>query len=305
VRKQPPKVAERQDFRTGFPLVSVLTPSFNQALWLADNLRSVASQTYEPIEHIVMDGGSSDGSVDILTGNDRPGLTWRSERDTGQSHALNKAFAVSRGEVIGWLNSDDAYCDRRAVEWAVAAFHKHPEIDVVYGYALLADEVNTVLQVIASPPFNRLLLRAINYIYQPTVFVRRRALRSEPYFVREDLRYVMDRDLWMRLSAHSGFHRLPVPTAIDRHQRNRKVLTTGFIAELDAFNASLGIRPSASSAFLTALVGLYMRLVGLIVMMLLPRRIERAIGLRIPRFRKRVWQQVAVRRRHFLHDSDR
>src|SRR5712671_7361166 len=99
----------RADDGVSRPLVSVLTPSFNQAGWLADNLRSVAAQTYPSVEHVVMDGGSSDSSIELLERHERAGLTWRSERDRGQSHALNKAFALSSGEIIGWLNSDDAY----------------------------------------------------------------------------------------------------------------------------------------------------------------------------------------------------
>jgi len=86
------------------PLVSVLTPSFNQAAWLTDNLGSVAAQTYPAIEHVVMDGGSTDGTLDILkTAGDR--VLWRSESDRGQADAINKAFAASSGEIIGWITS--------------------------------------------------------------------------------------------------------------------------------------------------------------------------------------------------------
>src|SRR5713226_6394238 len=113
-------------------LVSILTPSFNQARWLADNLRSVTNQTYPHIEHIIMDGGSTDSSVEILK-KAGPNVRWRSEPDRGQSHALNKAFAESRGEVIGWLNSDDAYFTPTAVAEAVQVFERCPDVNVVYG----------------------------------------------------------------------------------------------------------------------------------------------------------------------------
>src|SRR5437868_3953200 len=101
-------------------LVSVLTPSFNQRPWLKDNLESVSSQSYPNIEHIVMDGASTDGSVEILR-NSLHNVRWLSEPDRGQSHALNKAFAESRGEIVGWLNSDDAYFSCDAVGDVVAA----------------------------------------------------------------------------------------------------------------------------------------------------------------------------------------
>lgn len=282
-------------------LVSVLTPSFNQSAWLPDNLRSVATQTHLPIEHIVMDGGSTDGSVEILERESRPGLIWRSEQDSGQSHALNKAFSESQGEIIGWLNSDDAYCDRRTVEWMVAIFQRHPEVDVAYGYALLVDEVNTVLQVIGSPSFSRRLLLAVNYIYQPTVFVRRRALEAEPTFVRQDLRYVMDRDLWLRLSTQRRFYRLARPVAIDRHQRYRKVASAAFLAEARMFNESIGTGRSARSRIMATLAGSYMRVAGFATMILLPWQVEPAISLRIPPLIERTWRQAAVHRREFAY----
>src|SRR5690349_2661306 len=108
-------------------LVSILTPSYNQAKWLADNLRSVAAQDYPYIEHVVMDGGSTDGSVDILRHADSR-VRWFSEADDGQSHALNKALAESHGDIIGWLNSDDAYFSPDAVSTVVRAFTNNPDI---------------------------------------------------------------------------------------------------------------------------------------------------------------------------------
>jgi glycosyltransferase involved in cell wall biosynthesis len=116
------------------PLVSVLTPSFNQAAWIGDNLASVACQTYPHIEHIVMDGGSTDGTAELLAAAG-PAVHWRSEPDSGQAHAINKAFSESRGEIIGWINSDDAYVDCRVIEDVVSYFERHPRVDVVYGHA--------------------------------------------------------------------------------------------------------------------------------------------------------------------------
>src|SRR5437868_6909459 len=95
------------------PLVSIVTPSLNQARYLREAIESVRGQSYPSIEHIVVDGGSTDGTLDILQECDE--LRWLSETDTGQSHALNKGFAMAQGEVFGWLNADDAY-ERLAVE---------------------------------------------------------------------------------------------------------------------------------------------------------------------------------------------
>lgn len=211
-------------------LVSVLTPSFNQAPWLADNLRSVTNQTYTNIEHIVMDGGSSDGSLDILRS--APGhVRWRSEADAGQSEAINKAFEASQGEVIGWLNSDDAYFDRYAVACAVALFERNPHVDVVYGHAALVNSDGLVLQVIWVPPFNAQLLRLHNYISQPAVFVRRSALGAQ--LVDCAYEYAMDRELWIRLARDHEFKRVNKILAIDRHHPNRKSYTRLDLAKTD------------------------------------------------------------------------
>src|SRR5450759_2420073 len=142
-------------------LVSVLTPSYNQAAWLSDNLRSVARQSYPSIEHIVMDGGSTDGTLDILsTAGDS--VRWRSEPDKGQSDAINKAFRESRGEIVGWINSDDAYFDRRVIADVVSCFVEHPDVDVVYGHCAQVTGNGALVQMLWAPPFDRRLLRTVD-----------------------------------------------------------------------------------------------------------------------------------------------
>jgi hypothetical protein len=158
--------------------------------------------------------------------------------------------------------------------------------------------------VIASPSFSRGLLQAVNYIYQPTVFIRRSALDHEETFVREDLRFVMDRDLWLRLSMRCRFRRLPRPLAIDRHQRYRKVASSEFLTEAKRFNESVGIKGSAKSRATAALTGVYMRAAGAKTMALLPRQVEPAIRLRIPPLIERMWRQAAVRRSQFGYAAD-
>lgn len=203
-------------------LVSVLTPSFNQGRWLKDNLASVATQTYAHIEHIVVDGGSNDDSVAHLKASESD-VRWVSERDRGQSDAINKAFRMSEGEIIGWLNSDDAYFAPDAVEVAVRAFERNPDASVVYGHAALVDARGLVLHLLWVPKLNPSLLRLGNYIVQPSVFVRRSAIND--LLVDEGLDFVMDRDLWLRLAAVGPFVRVDRILAIDRHQMNRKVIT--------------------------------------------------------------------------------
>ena len=202
------------------PLVSILTPSFNQAAWLGENLRSVSCQTYPTIEHIVMDGGSTDGTVEILEAAG-DSVRWRSESDKGQSDAINKAFRESTGEIIGWINSDDAYFDCSVVEDVVEYFVAHPEVDVVFGHCAQIDEQGTIIWMIWVPWFFRRLLKIVNFIGQPVAFIRRSAL-SDP-MLDETYHFTMDYELWLRLDARgSRFHRINRITAVDRHQADRK-----------------------------------------------------------------------------------
>jgi glycosyltransferase involved in cell wall biosynthesis len=213
------------------PLVSILTPSFNQAAWLPDTLRSVACQTYPSIEHIVMDGGSTDGSVEVLKAAG-DSVRWRSEPDTGQSDAINKAFRESRGEIIGWINSDDAYFDCRVVEDVVSYFVSHPEVDVVFGHCAQIDERGTIIWMIWVPWFSRRLLRIVNFIGQPVAFIRRSAL-SDP-MLDETFHFSMDYELWLRLDAAGHrFHRLNRLTAVDRHQSGRKGVVMADVLQAD------------------------------------------------------------------------
>ena len=206
------------------PLVSVLTPSFGQVRWLEDNLRSVEAQTYGSIEHVVMDGGSTDGSVGILERRSRDGLIWASEPDNGQSDAINRAFGRSSGEIIGWLNSDDAYFSREVVARAVAVFESRPDVGVVYGHAALVNGDGTLLHVIWAPTFAPSVLRAYDLICQPTVFVRRSAIRR-PDFVDPAFGYCMDWELLLHLARRTRFFRMNQIVAIDRHHLDRKSLT--------------------------------------------------------------------------------
>jgi glycosyltransferase involved in cell wall biosynthesis len=213
------------------PLVSVLTPSFGQARWLEDNLRSVEAQTYAPLEHIVMDGGSTDESVRILQGRSHAGLVWASEPDRGQSDAINRAFARSSGEIIGWLNSDDAYFGRDVVANAVEVFERFPDVGVVYGHAALVNGAGTLLHVLWAPRYVQ-ALRWYNFIFQPTVFVRRSAL-GRPDLVDPAFEYMMDWELWLHLSTRTRFRRLDQIVAIDRHHLARKSLTRPDLAAHD------------------------------------------------------------------------
>jgi glycosyltransferase involved in cell wall biosynthesis len=205
------------------PLVSVLTPSFNQGRFLGDCIESVTRQTYPEVEHVVFDGGSTDESLDVL--GRAPGtVRWCSEPDTGQANAVNKALRSSRGAILGWLNSDDAYLDPHAIEAAVDVFARKPEVDVVYGHAALVAADGELLHTIWVPPFTDWLHRRVNFVIQPAAFVRRSAVGET--LLDESYDFTMDRELWLRLRSEGhGFARVGRILAIDRHHPARKVYT--------------------------------------------------------------------------------
>jgi len=116
------------------PLVSIITPSFNQAQYLEETILSVLNQSYKNLEYIIIDGASTDGSVEIIKKYENKVVAWISEKDQGQTDAINKGFALAKGEIIGWLNSDDTFLPDM-IEEAVQFFEDHPEMGLVYGAA--------------------------------------------------------------------------------------------------------------------------------------------------------------------------
>ena len=276
-------------------LVSILTPSLNQHTWLADNLASVAAQTYPAIEQVVMDGGSTDGSVEHLAANRSHALVWESEPDRGQSHALNKALAKSAGEIIGWVNVDDGYVDRRSVECAVDCFSRHPDVDVVYGHSLLVGPDNTVLQVLWAPPYLHRLTDFVTPFYQPAVFFRRSIL--EAIFVDESLHYVMDFDLWRRLWATHRFRRIPLFVGLERHQPNRKVYSAAYRQERATyFERYVPERHQLSHRLVRSAFAAFERLAGVLVEEHARRSIDPTLDFFWPPAR-RLWRTQLARNR--------
>jgi glycosyltransferase involved in cell wall biosynthesis len=245
------------------PRVSILTPSFNQDRWLTDNLQSVDVQSYPAIEHVVMDGGSTDRSLEILRSGS-PRLVWDSAPDHGQSDAINKAFEKSTGDIIGWLNSDDAYFSRTVVAKAVDVFEHNPEVGLVYGHAVLVNATGTPLQVIWAPPFARAVLRAYDLISQPTVFIRRSVL-GRKNLVDPNLDYMMDWELWLHLARRTGFHRLNSIVALDRHHMQRKSYTRLDLAahDMELISREYRVPPLAANRVLLKTVTVGLRFAGL------------------------------------------
>ena len=181
-------------------MVSIVTPSFNQAAYLEQAMRSVLEQDYQAIEYIVIDGGSSDGSPEIIARYADRLAWWTSERDEGQTDAINKGFAHATGEFMAYLNSDDIYRPG-AVREAVEYLRSHPETGMVYGDADYIDEHgNAIGKFPAAQTDYKRLRRGYVHIPQQAAFFRaelwRRVGPLDPSF-----QFAMDYDLWVRISA--------------------------------------------------------------------------------------------------------
>lgn len=181
--------------------ISIITPSFNQGEYIEDTIKSILNQSYKNYEHIVFDGGSTDRTVEILEKYKH--LNWVSERDKGQTDAINKGFKKAKGDILCYLNSDDMLL-MDSLEFVADYFSKNHDVDLVYGNCIFTDSKLNVIKTRKSESFNlgRLLYLGYSYIQQPSVFFRRRVF-EDVGFLDESLDYVMDYDYWIRV-AKSG-----------------------------------------------------------------------------------------------------
>lgn len=209
------------------PLVTIVTPTLNQGSFIRETIESVLAQGYSRIEYIVVDGGSSDGTRDVLRSyGDR--LHWVSEPDSGQAAAINKGFALGRGEILAWLNSDDTLLPD-AVEHAVSAFESAPGTGMVYGRGLILDEAGRVLHPFAGiePFFAWRLLNCLCFVLQPACFFRRSQFLAAGG-LDEQLHYGLDWELWIRLAARTDVRFLDRELACSREYADTKTTRGGW-----------------------------------------------------------------------------
>jgi glycosyltransferase involved in cell wall biosynthesis len=207
------------------PLVSIVTPSYNQARFLDETMKSVLDQDYPNIEYIVVDGGSTDGSLEIIQNYADQLAWWVSESDSGQTDAINKGFVHARGDILAWLNSDDTY-QPNAVSEAVAFLVDHPEIAMVYGDANFVNENGEAIgKFPARQTDYRRLRRGYVHIPQQAAFFRADLWRQvgplDPTFY-----FAMDYDLWVRLAKFAPLRYIPRLWANFRlHQTGKTVIS--------------------------------------------------------------------------------
>lgn len=191
------------------PAVTIVTPSFNQAEFIRATIESVLAQDYPHVEYIVMDGGSTDRTSAVVS-EYASRLTWISEKDRGQAHAINKGFTRAKGEIVAWLNSDDVLLPG-AVTKAVNAFASAPkQVGGIYGEGYLMDREGGISRRFpATEPFNLWkLVYLSDYILQQSAFFRRAAVEDVGW-LDESLHYALDWDLLIRLGKRFGLHYVP------------------------------------------------------------------------------------------------
>lgn len=191
------------------PKITVVTPSYNQARFLERTILSVLNQDYPNLEYIIIDGGSTDGSVEIIKKYESKLAYWVSEPDRGQSHAINKGWQRATGEIVAWLNSDDTYRDGALFSIA-KYFTEHLEVDMTYGDVYVIDEMDKLLYPFICPQFNlkRYIKDCDYFIPQQAVFFRRQVFEKVG-LLDENLHFKMDRDYFIRIGLNGCVKRIP------------------------------------------------------------------------------------------------
>ncbi len=202
------------------PLVSIVTPSYNQADYLEQTLNSVLEQDYARIEYLVADGASNDGSVEIIRKYADKLAWWVSEKDSGQGEAINKGLAYAKGEIMAWLNSDDYYLPG-TVSSAVKVFKENPDVVLIYGDMLAVDETGRTFNVLKYKQLSLENLVCFQIIGQPAVFFRREAYKQAGG-LDTTFHFLLDHHFWIRIAQHGRIMHVPQTWAAARYHSEAK-----------------------------------------------------------------------------------
>jgi glycosyltransferase involved in cell wall biosynthesis len=216
----------------------VITPARNMARYLPDTLDSVAALR-TPHEHVVVDGASDDGTVELLEAREDPHLSWISEPDTGQTNAVNKGLRMAQGDLLAWVNADDAYIPE-AVDRALERFERDPDLGAIFGGVNYVDEHGEVFRTLTPPKFSwRRYLYFGAFVTTPTIIWRRELMEQAPSL---DERYVdaADYDFFLRLLRGTRVELFDEPVLNFRYHPTSKTTTDVWVQLNEAMEIRLG-----------------------------------------------------------------
>jgi GT2 family glycosyltransferase len=201
-------------------LVSIVTPSYNQAPFLEQTIRSVLDQDYPSLEYMVVDGASTDGSVEIIKKYSDRLAWWVSEKDKGQGEAINKGLAHAKGDILAWINSDDYYLPN-AISSAAKIFEENPDVVLVYGDMLAVDQNSETTNVLKYGQYSLEDLLCFQIIGQPAVFFRREVLEKTGG-LDTTYHFMLDHHLWIRIAQQGKILHMPQLWAAARYHPQAK-----------------------------------------------------------------------------------
>ena len=209
-----------------WPLISIVTPSYNQDRFIEETIRSVLLQDYPNIEYLIIDGNSSDNTQEIIKKYEKWLTYWVSEPDNGQSEAINKGWAVSNGDILAWLNSDDTYTENALISIA-EFFIENPHVDMIYGDSRMIDEKGHFLKMAPAAEFKLKPLVCNHwFIPQQSTFIRRSVFERVGK-LNEDLHLVMDWEYWLRI-ALNDFRIQFLPKILSNFRIHKNAKTSSF-----------------------------------------------------------------------------
>ena len=206
--EESPQSASRMPDKSRWPKISIVTPSYNQGRFIEETIRATLLQGYPELEYIVIDGGSTDGTIEIIKKYEKWITEWRSEPDKGQSHAINKGFDLSNGEIVAWINSDDFYF-KNALRKVAEFFRSNSKTDMIFGDCHAINEKSEVVKLHETPKrfdLRRLIARDC-YINQPSTFFTKKVICKVGGLC-ESLEYSMDYDLWIKIGQQGNVKRI-------------------------------------------------------------------------------------------------
>ncbi len=208
-----------------YPKISIVTPVFNQANYIEQTILSVLEQNYPNLEYIIIDGGSNDGTVDIIKKYEKYLTYWISEPDQGHAHALNKGFAKTTGQIMAWINGDDMYLPW-AFKTVAQIFDQFPQINWLQGAPMVIDKYNRFYTAYFIK-INQVdyLIGRYEWIQQESVFWRRQLWEKAGGYINQDFKFMVDGELWSRFFKYENLYFTTYPLAGYRlHPQNRAYL---------------------------------------------------------------------------------